>query len=111
MKRILVLFCLIVTFQSSAQKDTNIQSNQLRTVKVSGKRKKPIELVNERYTTGLFSNMVTARIYDFVNHPPTNNIGTILDYLQNILINVSIRRTIEGYELTTTRGTGSLQNY
>ncbi len=112
MKRLsFLIISIILSHFGFAQKDTSIQSNELKTVKVSGKRKKPIELVNERYTTGLFSNMVTARTYDFINHPPTNNIGTILDYLQNILINVSIRRTIEGYELTTTRGTGSLQNY
>jgi hypothetical protein len=55
--------------------------------------------------------MVTSRTYDLINNPPNNNGGTILDYLQNILNNVTIRRTLEGYELSTTRGVGSLQNY
>ncbi len=55
--------------------------------------------------------MTTSRTYDLINNPPNNNGGSILDYLQNILNNVSIRRTLEGYEVTTTRGVGSLQNY
>ncbi len=83
----------------------------MKSVKVSTKRKKPIEIINERYATGLFSNMTTSRTYDLINNPPNYNGGTILDYLQNILNNVSIRRTLEGYELSTTRGVGSLQNY
>ena len=84
---------------------------ELTSVKVSGKRKRPIEIINERYTSGLFSNMASSRTYDLINNPPNNNAGSIIDYLQNILNNVTIRRTLEGYELTTTRGTGSLQNY
>ena len=84
---------------------------ELTSVKVSGKRKRPIEIINERYTSGLFANMASSRTYDLINNPPNNNAGSILDYLQNILNNVTIRRTLEGYELTTTRGTGSLQNY
>ena len=83
----------------------------MKSVKVSTKRKKPIEIINERYATGLFSNMTTSRTYDLINNPPNYNGGTILDYLQNILNNVSIRRTLEGYELSTTRGVGSIQNY
>ena len=95
----------------SQTKDTLESIINLKSVKVSTKRKKPIEIINERYATGLFSNMTTSRTYDLINNPPNYNGGTILDYLQNILNNVSIRRTLEGYELSTTRGVGSLQNY
>ena len=105
----LLLFISIVGY--SQTKDSLENVSELKLVKVNGKRKKPVEIINERYTTGLFSNMITSRTYDLINNPPPNNAGSILEYLQNILINVSIRRTHEGFELKTTRGAGSLQNY
>ena len=109
-----IIFSMLFFFSLlgySQTKDTLESIINLKSVKVSTKRKKPIEIINERYATGLFSNMTTSRTYDLINNPPNYNGGTILDYLQNILNNVSIRRTLEGYELSTTRGVGSLQNY
>jgi len=109
-----IIFSILFFFSLlgySQTKDTLESIINLKSVKVSTKRKKPIEIINERYATGLFSNMTTSRTYDLINNPPNFNGGTILDYLQNILNNVSIRRTLEGYELSTTRGVGSLQNY
>ena len=109
-----IIFTILFFFSLlgySQTKDTLESIINLKSVKVSTKRKKPIEIINERYATGLFSNMTTSRTYDLINNPPNYNGGTILDYLQNILNNVSIRRTLEGYELSTTRGVGSLQNY
>jgi len=109
-----IIFSILFFFSLlgySQTKDTLESIINLKSVKVSTKRKKPIEIINERYATGLFSNMTTSRTYDLINNPPNYNGGTILDYLQNILNNVSIRRTLEGYELSTTRGVGSLQNY
>jgi hypothetical protein len=111
MRNIIIVSFIFVTYSSFSQSDTIVNSIELKSVKVLGKRKKPIEIVNERYTTGLFSNMATSRTYDLINNPPNNNGGTIFDYLQNILNNVTIRRTLEGYELSTTRGVGSIQNY
>jgi hypothetical protein len=88
---IIIVSSLIFSYQLGfTQSDTIVNSIKLKSVKVSGKRKKPIEIVNERYTTGLFSNMVTSRTYDLINNPPNNNGGTILDYLQNILNNVTV---------------------
>jgi hypothetical protein len=111
--RFIIIFSGVMLFPQLGftQSDTIENPRELKSVKVSTKRKKPIEIINERYTTGLFSNMTTSRTYDLINNPPNFNGGTILDYLQNILNNVSIRRTLEGYELSTTRGVGSLQNY
>lgn len=111
--RIIILIMPLIFFTNScfSQVDTSLNRVILNSVLVSTKRKKPIEKVNERYTSGLFSNMVTSRTYDLINNPPNNNGGTIIDYLQNILNNVTIRRTLEGYEITTTRGLSSLQNY
>jgi len=109
-----IIFSILFFFSLlgySQTKDTLESIINLKSVKVSTKRKKPIEIINESYATGLFSNMTTSRTYDLINNPPNYNGGTILDYLQNILNNVSIRRTLEGYELSTTRGVGSLQNY
>ena len=113
MKKIVFIlpFLFFGTFGQSQTKDSLDKVVELTSVKVSGKRKRSTEVINERYTTGLFSNMASSRTYDLINNPPNNNAGSILDYLQNILNNVTIRRTLEGYELTTTRGTGSLQNY
>jgi hypothetical protein len=108
---IILLFFLLCHQFGYSQSDTIPENIQLKSVKVTSKRKKPIEIINEKYTTGLFANMTSSRTYDLINNPPDNNAGSILDYLQNILNNVTIRRTLEGYELTTTRGTGSLQNY
>ena len=113
MKKFILFFMIILLGLNgnSQTKDSLYKVSELKSVKVNGKRRKPVEIINERYTKGLFSNIVTSRTYDLINNPPNNNGGTILDYLQNVLNNVSIRRTFEGYELTTTRGVGSLQNY
>ena len=111
-KFILFYFIFLLGLNGNSQtKDSLENITELKSVKVNGKRRKPVDIINERYTTGLFSNMVTSRTYDLINNPPPNNAGSILEYLQNILINVSIRRTLEGFELKTTRGVGSLQNY
>ena len=104
-------FLFFGTYGQTQTIDSLEKVTELTSVKVSGKHKRPIEIINERYTSGLFSNMASSRTYDLINNPPNNNAGSILDYLQNILNNVTIRRTLEGYELTTTRGAGSLQNY
>jgi hypothetical protein len=104
-------FLFFGTYGQTQTIDSLEKVTELTSVKVSGKRKRPIEIINERYTSGLFASMASSRTYDLINNPPNNNAGSILDYLQNILNNVTIRRTLEGYELTTTRGTGSLQNY
>ena len=104
-------FLFFGTYGQTQTIDSLEKVTELTSVKVSGKRKRPIEIINERYTSGLFSNMASSRTYDLINNPPNNNAGSILDYLQNVLNNVSIRRTLDGYELTTTRGVGSLQNY
>ena len=109
-----ILFYMIILLGlngNSQIKDSIEHISELKSVKVKGNRRKPVEIINERYTTGLFSNMVTSRTYDLINNPPSNNAGSILEYLQNLLINVSIRRTLEGFDLKTTRGAGSLQNY
>lgn len=113
MKKI-ILFYLIILLGlngNSQTKDSLENITELKLVKVKGNRRKPVEIINERYTTGLFSNMATSITYDLINNPPSNNAGSILEYLQNLLINVSIRRTLEGFDLKTTRGAGSLQNY
>ncbi len=113
MKKLIYIlsFLFLGIFGKTQTLDSLEKVTELKSIKVSGKRKRPIEIINERYTTGLFSNMSSSRIYDLINNQPTNNSGSILDYLQNVLNNVTIRRTLEGYELTTTRGVGSLQNY
>jgi hypothetical protein len=110
-KQLLFSFCLILVIAGHAQSDTLMNQVELKSVNVKSKLKKPIELINEKYTSGLFSNMITSKTFDFVNNPPSHNAGSILEYLQNMLNNVTIKRTLEGFEVLTTRGAGSLQNY
>lgn len=49
-------------FVYSQTKDTLENITELKSIKVNGKRRKPVEIINERNTGGLFSNMVTSRI-------------------------------------------------
>ena len=67
-----LLFGTGIRLNELLQLKTNDVYLSEKTLKVLGKRKKPIEIVNERYTTGLFSNIVTSRTYDLINNPPNN---------------------------------------
>jgi len=53
---------------------------ELKSVKVNGKRIKPIEIINKSYTNGLFSSMSRGRTYDLINNPliSTRQGGSIL---------------------------------
>ncbi len=108
---IILFFLFFKYFGFSQTKDTSESITNLKSVKVSGKRKKPIQIVNDRYTTGLFSSMSRGRTYDLINNPPTSGFGqSILEYCRNLIFNINIYKTYDGYEVTSTRQGGSISS-
>lgn len=62
--------------------DASGKFTELETITVVAKKKKPIEELNERYTTGLFSTMTMARVYDLVNNDPGAGALHVFQYIQ-----------------------------
>ncbi|MBV9986474.1 MAG: hypothetical protein JO301_02275 [Chitinophagaceae bacterium] len=60
----------------------SISSTGLRTVTVQARRQTAVQQVNDRYTHGLFTSMMTAKTLDLVTDPPFEG-GNILDYLSS----------------------------
>lgn len=111
MKNFLLLSILMVNVLSgfTQTKDSIEHISELKSVKVSGKRKKPIEIINERYASGLFYNMSRGRTYDLINNPPPKGINqSILEYCQSLVFNLNVYRTNDGYDVTSTRQGGSI---
>jgi hypothetical protein len=63
-------------------RDSSGRIQELATVTVIARKKKPIEELNERYTTGLFSSMTMARVYDLVNNDPGAGALHVFQYIQ-----------------------------
>jgi hypothetical protein len=96
---------------SYGQVDTTIKTSDLKSVKVSAIKKKPITIVNDKYTSGLFLNMVTSKTYDLINNPPPPGISiSIIDYCTSLVFNINVRKTMDGYEVTSTRHAGSISD-
>ncbi len=96
---------------SYGQVDTTIKTSDLKSVKVSAIKKKLITIVNEKYTSGLFSNMITSKTYDLINNPPPPGIGlSILDYCTTLVFNINVRKYLDGYIVTSTRHAGSISD-
>ena len=111
MKLFLIIFFLLLFQLGYSQSDTIVNPSELKSVKVLTKRKKTIEIINERYTTGLFSNMVRGRTYDLINNPPPLGSGvSILDYCRTLVFNINVHRTNDGFEVTSTRQSGSISS-
>jgi hypothetical protein len=77
--------------------------NGLPSVVVRTRIKKPVDVVNQRYTKGLFGNMVTARVLDFINDVPSQNNLPILDYLQGQVAGLLITKQGYDYSLNSLR--------
>ncbi len=83
----------------------NFGTSTLKEVVVTKKIGRPVDLVNEKYATGIFSNNIASKIVDLVNDPPTHNAGNIFDYLMGRINGLMIgRKGANNYELSTTRG-------
>jgi hypothetical protein len=74
----------------------------LDTVFVKGKTRSPREIVNSKYTRGVFANSNMAKVIDFINEPVKTG-GNILEYLQGKISGLNIVRLNNGYQLTSTR--------
>ncbi len=68
------------------------------------RKRNPTQLVNQRYSTGLLSNMTQARVLDFINEPPTGGAPNIFEYLKGRLAGVMISRVRGTYILESFRG-------
>lgn len=76
----------------------------LDAVTVHAVRRKPVEIVNKKYTSGMFSTMGNVRVYDFINEPPVGGAQNILQYLQGRVPGLRIDwRGGNNYSLTTSR--------
>ena len=68
MKRVCFVFILLcLSYFGFAQKDTSTQSNELKTVKVSGKRKKPIEGEFKEATSTSSNSIYDANSFEDIN--------------------------------------------
>jgi hypothetical protein len=78
------------------------QGKMLQEVIVTTRVKRPIDIVNKKYTSGLFSNM-NASVFDFVNEPPKPGSQRILDYLMGKVAGLRIEKRGASYMVTSTR--------
>jgi hypothetical protein len=63
-------------------KDTSGNYRALESITVIGKKKRPIEELNKRYTTGIFSSTNMVRILDLVNNEPGAGAQNVFQYIQ-----------------------------
>ncbi|HLG39694.1 MAG TPA: hypothetical protein VI461_08495, partial [Chitinophagaceae bacterium] len=78
------------------------QGKMLSEVVVTSRIKKPVDIVNKKYSSGLFSSM-NASVFDFVNEPPKPGSQRILDWLVGRVAGLTIERRGGTYRLTSTR--------
>jgi hypothetical protein len=61
----------------------NLQrSITLQGVKVIGKKKTPLQIVNEAYTYGLFADLTRSKVLDLINEPAVASARNIFEYMQ-----------------------------
>ena len=63
-------------------KDTSGNYRTLESITVIGKKKRPLEELNQRYTTGIFSSTNMVRILDLVNNEPGAGAQNVFQYVQ-----------------------------
>jgi hypothetical protein len=78
----------------------------LAPVTVNARKIKPIQRVNDKYSTGLFQNLAASRNLDFINDPIPPTGGNILDYLQSRMNGLIITNLGGGqYQINSNRTT------
>jgi hypothetical protein len=83
---------------------TKEEYKELEAVTVHAVRRKPIEVVNKKYASGMFSTMGNVKMFDFINEPPVGGAQNILQYLQGKVAGLRIDfRGGNNYTLTTSR--------
>jgi len=66
----------------SFSSDTSGNYRMLEAVTVRAKKKRPLDDLNQRYTSGLFSSMNMVRILDLVNNDPGAGAQNVFQYIQ-----------------------------
>jgi len=83
---------------------TKEEYKMLEGVVVHAVKRRPIDLVNKKYASGMFSGMGNVRVFDFINEPPVGGTQNILLYLQGRVPGLRIDfRGGTNYSLTTSR--------
>jgi hypothetical protein len=83
-------------------KEQMSEAKLLDTVFVKAKTRSPKEVVNAKYTHGVFANSNMAKVIDLITEPVKTG-GNILEYLQGKISGLNIVRLNNGYQLTSTR--------
>ena len=99
----LLILNSVPSFSQGNNNDT-LQGSKLKDAIVEKKLDKPVNIVNKRYTRGLFSNMMNVVALDFITKPPPNVGIPIMDYLQGKIPGLRISPSpFGGYDLKSSR--------
>lgn len=88
---------------STALVADSISSTGLRAVTVQARKASPTQQVNDRYTRGIFSNTIGARMLDMINDPPIGGGSNIMEYLQGKILGLVISISGDQYSIQSNR--------
>lgn len=88
---------------STALVADSISSTGLRAVTVQARKVSPKQQVNDRYTRGIFSNTIGARMLDMINDPPVGGGANIMEYLQGKILGLVISISGDQYSIQSNR--------
>lgn len=71
--------------------DTSGNYRMLETVTVLGRRKRPVQELNERYTSGLFTSMNFVKILDLVHDPLPSGALNVFQYIQGRIPGIRVQ--------------------
>lgn len=75
----------------SLNNDTSGRYRMLEEVTVLGKRKRPLQELNQRYTSGLFTSMNFVKILDLVHDPVPSGALSVFQYIQGRLPGIRVQ--------------------
>ncbi len=74
----------------------------LSEVIVETRIKRPVVVINKKYTSGIYSSLNFAKTFDFINEPPQSGAQNVFDYLQGRIAGLFIdRKGATDYEITS----------
>jgi hypothetical protein len=88
---------------STALVADSISSTGLRAVTVQARKVSPTQQVNDRYTRGIFTNTIGARMLDMINDPPVGGGANIMEYLQGKILGLVITINGDQYSIQSNR--------
>jgi hypothetical protein len=68
------------------------RTKTLQEVKVIGRRKTPLQIVNDKYTSGLFSTLMFAKAADLINEKPPASARNVFEYIQTKFAGLIVER-------------------